>query len=366
MRLFGFLVVFLLISCQQKQDTNTEKIEDIYQSDFKTIIKYAKGFEFIQKDSVAVLLIKSLSSKYPFEDSLVLKKYPSQHKAKYWRANWKKLACQSTTHITFLNALGSLQKVVGLSDISFMPKDSIYDKIVNSGVVELNQNNKVNMERLVSLGVDLFLMYPFELESDQYTRANVKTLLVSEYLEQTPIARLEWIKFFGILIGEEKKADSIFNHINANYSRLKSEKKLNKTFFFNLPFKDVWDMPASNSQSVNLVKDAGLTYLYDNHSFGLDNMSFSKESVWNKAYKADYWIIIANRPETYSLSDLIEEEGVYKTFNSVKNNQVIFCNTGYSSYFTQGILEPDIMLKDILFLTHQMTDHQPKYFQLLK
>ena len=366
MRFIAFLAILVLVGCQREKKASLVGSDQIYQSDFKTVINDAKGFEITQSDSMSVLKVKSLSPKYPFKDSLVLMKSQNHIDAKTWQSNWQKFACQSSTHLTFLNALGRIEMVKGLVGIDFMPKDHVYQTIRESGVLELSKNGNIDMERLVNLNIDLFLIYPFELDESKYENANVKTLLVSEYLEQTVIARLEWIKFFGVLVGAEEKAHQIFETIKHNYHQLKNPRALNKTVFFNLPFKDTWHMPAPNSITTNLVKDAGFSYLYDDNDIRRDNMLFPKEKVWEKAYEADYWIIIANRPENYSLADLLEEESVYKTFKSVKSNQVIFCNTSHSSYFTEGILEPDVMLKDLLFLTKQISDHEPKYFKLLK
>ena len=366
MRISGVIFIFFFLSCKQKVSEVVQQNHAIYQSDFKTNIVDAKGFEVLENDSLWILKIVSLSDKYPFFDSLILPKKQLFLKGKYWKKDWNRIACQSTTHLAFLNALNLIDKVVAVSDIGYMPKDQLYDKIMAQKVVELNQNNTIDLEHIVSIQPDLFLMYPFDRERDKYKKANIQTLLVSEYLEQTPIARLEWIKFFGILTGESDKADLIYSQTKNRYSNLVKKNALNKTVFFNLPFKDTWDMPAANSVTVNLVKDAGFKYLYEPKNEAVDNISFLKEMVWGTAQFADYWIIIANRPLSYKLEDLLQEEPVYSTFTSVKNNHVIFCNTGQSSYFTTGILEPDIMLKDLLFLTGQIENHQPKYFQILK
>lgn len=365
MRFFGILILCTLIACQSNFNTDPKSANSIYQPNFKTSIKYAKGFEMVERDSCSILKVISLSEKYPFSDSLILPLSQVSVNHKLWSANWKKFACQSTTHLTFLNALGAIEKVVALSDINFMPKDELYETILKQNVVELRQNDGVNVEKLVGLNPDLFLMYPFEWEDKKYSQAGIKTLLVAEYLEKTPIARLEWLKFFGVLIGEEAKADSLFNDIAARYHTLVADESIGKTVFFNLPFKDLWDMPAPQSITVNMVKDAGLDYIFDDTLQSIDNLSFPAEMVWSKAHEADYWIIVANRSANYSMADLLAEAPVYGTFESVKSNQVIFCNSGTSSYFTQGILEPDVMLKDLLYLTGQIDNHTPKYFKIL-
>lgn len=367
MRLLVLVLLLFFVACKQDSLVSTNHQITIFQSKKSIKIKDAKGFQFVEKDSFYVLSVRSLSQRYPFNDSLIFPKFKIENRSRVWSSSFTKIACQSSTHVTFLNALGKIKLIKGMSDIGFMPKDKIYERLMEQEVVELNQNNSVNMEQLAMLFPDLFLMYPFEWESKKFKQANIKTLLVAEYLEHTPIARLEWIKFFGLLVGEEEKADSIFEHIKQDYESLVSKKLTDKTVFFNLPFKEFWDMPATNSITTNLIQDAGLNYVFrKTDSTNLDNLSFAKELVWEQVYDADYWIIIANRPKNYSLEDLLKEEPVYRTFKAVKQKQVIFCNTGETSYFTMGILEPDVMLKDLLLLTNQLEDHTLKYFQFLK
>ncbi|MFK8038248.1 MAG: ABC transporter substrate-binding protein [Crocinitomicaceae bacterium] len=368
MRILAILFLSFLMAC--KPDVvfdGTNNHIPIYKADTIIHVEDAKGFNFIEQDSFYVLKVNSLSPKYPFEDSLIFPKQQYRNDGKLWQPSWKKLACQSSTHVTLLNALGKINLIKGMSDIDFMPKDSIYVKLMKQNVLELNQNNSVNIEQLAMLQPDLFLMYPFEWQSKKFKQAHIKTLLISEYLEQTPIARLEWIKFFGLLVGEENLANSIFERTKMNYNQLVNGGDIDKTVFFNLPFKEFWDMPAPNSITVNLFKDAGLTYAFNSpDQANIDNLSFTKEKVWELVYNTDYWVVIANRPVDFSLANLLEEEPVYKTFKAVKQNQVIFCNTGQTSYFTEGILEPEVMLKDILFLTGQIDNHTLKYFQFLE
>jgi len=132
--------------------------------------------------------------------------------------------------------------------------------------------------------------------------------------------------------------------------------------FFNLPFKENWNMPNSNSITANLVRDAGFDYVFSDTIN--DNTIRSKEIVWENAMSCEYWIIITSRPENYTLQDLKNEEPIYSEFSSVKNNKVIFCNTSTTDYFTMGVVEPDIMLQDLI---HCMdSSYNSKYFRLLK
>ena len=80
--------------------------------------------------------------------------------------------------------------------------------------------------------------------------------------------------------------------------------------------------------------------------------------------KAQYWIIIASRPEGFTLNDLKAEEAIYSEFPAVKNNRVLFCNTTTTDYFTMGVVEPEIMLQDLL--QYNDSNYIAKYFKVLR
>ena len=135
------------------------------------------------------------------------------------------------------------------------------------------------MESLLKINPDLFLIYPFELENQKkYNSKGIETLLISEYLENTPLARLEWIKLFGMLLDENELANNYFETVESNYIKQKIAIDSTKTMFFNLPFKESWNMPNSNSITANLVADAGFYYIFSDTIN--DNTVRSKEKVW--------------------------------------------------------------------------------------
>lgn len=120
-------------------------------------------------------------------------------------------------------------------------------------------------------------------------------------------------------------------------------------------------MPSANSLIVKLIEESGLTYYYPN-SGSTENDIHSTEEVWNDAVYADYWIIMAIRPPGYSMADLLAEEPAYSKFKAVRDGQVIMCNTATSNYFSRGVIEPHVMLKDLMHAIGYMPEHEPVYF----
>jgi iron complex transport system substrate-binding protein len=363
MKLTQLLLILILTSCINHADDVEVKIDKIIK--FKSEIKFAKGFSIDDSNKDFTLIhINSNESKFNFSDSIYLKhsdKFDGTDK-KVLTNKLSSLALQSTTYLSYLSILNKLSVVGAVSGLQYINSVELNKKINKDSIVEIGSNGSVLMETLLKVNPDLFLIYPFELESkEKYNSKGIETLLISEYLESTPLARLEWIKLFGMLMNNNEKAYDYFNTVVAKYESLKSDIDSDKTMFFNLPFKESWNMPNSNSLTANLIADAGLNYVFSDTIN--DNTTRSKELVWSKAMNCEYWVIIASRPDDYSLEDLKAEDPIYSEFPAVKNNRVIFCNTSTTGYFTMGIVEPDVMLEDLINISN--SNYTSKYFKIL-
>lgn len=350
---------FILVSCINHQN-NYDEFKSIEMND-SVAIEFAEGFNVVYNSDGISVISHSIEDNNPFYDSLFFSYVSDGSKQIKLPTNF---TCQSTTHIAYLYALNALTEVVGLCGKSFLNDTLLLKQIKH--VSELCQEEKISYELLKSLNTGLFFIYPFETKGKEiYTKDQIETFYIAEYLEKTVLARLEWIKLFGILTNKAKEANEIFEEKKVAYESLIKANLNGKKFILNLPYKETWYMPSSNSLLVNLISDAGLTYFYQDDSL-TENILRSNEQVWNDGVEADYWIIIAGRKPDFSMQDLINEQPVYAEFKSVKNSQVIFCNSDNSDYFVQGVVEPEILLSDLLFATNQLKNHSPKYFKLLK
>lgn len=363
-----FFFVLMLVSCvQHKKNSDTISL---FPEQEKVEINYAEGFNVNYGEGFVQIITHSFGNNEAFSDTIFLQtksdaKIPSH--SKIISPEIKSLVCQSSTHLAYLDVLGAVNRVSALCGMDYVQNEKINNQLKENKTIELCLAERVEMEKLLEVNPDLFFTYPFGSEgNEKYASKNIKTLHIAEYLEETQLARLEWMKLFGLILGKSKEANEYFATIGNEYLALRqTELDTNKKFILNVPFEDNWFMPSANSLTVKIMEDAGMTYYYK-ETGATENDLHSKEEVWSDAMIADYWIIIASRPADFSLEDLMAEEPVYAKFKSVIHHQVIFCNSATSDYFANGVVEPQIMLKDLLFATHKLSEHQPKYFFLLR
>jgi len=366
--LIFLIVIFVVSSCVQHQ-TQNESVS-LFPEQENVEIKYAEGFDVYYQDGLVQIITHSFGKNEAFSDTVFLQtkadaKIPIG--SKIIAPEMTSLACQSSTHLAYLDVLNAVNKVTALCGSDYVQNVKINQQLKKNKTVELCLADRVEMEKLLEVNADLFFTYPFGSEGNiKYASNGIKTLHIAEYLEEDQLARLEWIKLFGLILGKANEANHYFNLVESEYLALKqNEPDTNKKFILNVPFEDNWFMPSANSLTVKIMEDAGFSYYYA-ETGATENDLHSKEEVWNDAMIADYWIIIASRPENFSLADLVAEEPVYSKFKSVIHQQVIFCNSATTDYFANGVVEPQIMLRDLLFAAHKLSDHQPKYFFLLK
>jgi len=135
----------------------------------------------------------------------------------------KSVACVSTTHVIMLDKLDRLDnlKGVGFAD---MVRNKHARALIEAGkMLNISTGHDIDAEIVYGINPQLLFVYPFGGNNyDKYLKRGIGCVQVSEYLETHPLGRAEWIKVFGALLGEEQKADSVFNSIANEYNNLKT------------------------------------------------------------------------------------------------------------------------------------------------
>src|SRR5690606_23776151 len=99
----------------------------------------------------------------------------------------------------FMDIIGVFDRITGVCGLQFIEDPELKHRLTElNQVPELCSNEKLNNEQLFDLNPDLFFIYPFESEETKdLDEQGIATLMIAEYLETDPIARLEWIKLLG-------------------------------------------------------------------------------------------------------------------------------------------------------------------------
>ena len=192
----------------------------------------------------------------------------------------------------------------------------------------------------------------------------------ADYMETSALGRAEWMKFYGMLFGAEREADSIFTAVEKHYLELKAlaEQTIERqSMMMDKQTGSVWYVPGGNSTIGKLIVDASARYPWsDNENSGSVALPF--ETVLEKAQNADIWLFRYNSPQAATFSSLLSENKGYSQFQSFKNKNVYGCNTATSTFYEDTPFHPDLLLRDLVIIAHpslkEMGD--PTYFKKIK
>lgn len=360
------LLFFGLISC------NPGTKRDSHFSSRSTLlpISYAKGFKienFGNYKKLTVLSPWQKSQGVSFDYFVVPqnKDIPKELEGKQIiRTPVKRIICLSTSHIGFLSALNEIGSLKGLSGIEYVSDTSVQKAIKQKLVLDVGYDQGINYETILGLKPDLIMAYGVGGEVtgilNKLRDLNLNVILNSEYLEESPLAKTEWIKFVGTLFDKEKEASEYFSRIEENYKIIKnkvSNVKFRPLVLTGLPFKDAWWMAGGKSNVAKLISDAGGEFLWkDNPS--REAFVVSVEDVIMRASKANFWI---NCGTVNSIKELLSVDSRFSSFPQVKsksiyNNNFAVSSGGGNDYWERGVVRPDLILSDLVKIFHPECD----------
>jgi iron complex transport system substrate-binding protein len=273
----------------------------------------------------------------------------------------QKLVCMSTTWLSMLKSLGCKNLIKGISGRNLVFDSELRAMMDSGDIRDVGFEDNLNKELIVAISPDVILNYGIGGESSGYVskirEMGYKVVFLGDYLEREPLARVEWIKVLGLLIGKEKQADSLFSIIERRYNEIRDSVKnfstVRPSVLLGLPWKDTWYVSPGNSFVSKMIEDAGGNYIW-RETVSDVSMPYGLENVYLKAMKADFWF---NTGAAESLNDIISVDprlGQLPPFISgrVYNNNSRISFSGANDYWESGTMNPHIILRDLASVLH--------------
>lgn len=272
----------------------------------------------------------------------------------------ERVICLSTTHLAYLDVLKENDAVVGISGSRYISNPVIRQRMEQDEVPDVGYGQNLNYELMVNLKPDLVMVYGIGSEVTSYAgkleELGIPVVMVAEYLEESPLGRAEWVKFFGALFKKEQMAGEYFLNIEKEYNRLKAlvaGKNKKPEVLVGSPYKDAWWVPGGNSYLANLIADAGGEYIgRKNLSHESYVISFENALAWSG--RADVWINMGNLA---SKKEIIAADQRFESF-AVFNNGKIYNNIkrlsshGGNDFWESGTVNPHLILRDLISIFH--------------
>jgi iron complex transport system substrate-binding protein len=381
------LLIFISLLIQGCTSSGNEQHDqktpaDTVTSFVKTEIHHARGFGIKYfKDFKLVNIINPFGGQ---GDTLqyILQKKGAAPPSGYPRAQRieipvKSLAAMSSMHIGLLGFLDAENVLAGLGSLQYVYSPKVIELIRAGKIVEVGRDQGLNDEKVIEMHPDLVMTVGNPGgKMDHYRtlkEAGIPVLINSEWVEQTPLARAEWVKLMAALLDKEALVNQKFAQVASEYERLaalarKAAKK--PTVLSGLNTRDAWFMPAGDSYMARFFKDAGADYQwYDTPATGSLPLSF--EAVYPFALKADYWLNVGFDSRDTRKS-IIAQDARYADFKATQTGRLYSYNRlvsdqGSNDFFESGSVNPHTVLADMIRIFHPdlLPGHQLVYYKQL-
>lgn len=348
------LLLALLYSCKPSQESkNTD-------SNFHSVpLKYATSFLlFENKQSYKIDLMN-------VEDKSVIASYTFSKK----RSQEYRTAIFSSSVIGYLEVLNQIQTVVGVEKLNAIHNAELLHLKEKGALKEYIDYSLTNPEKLHKNNVNLVFYSIFTAQlnpiDQKINQLNITTIPISEWKEEHPLGKAEWLKLYGVIFGCYDKAVMVFDQIEENYLKVIKEALSNSSnkpkVIANSMFQDVWYLAGGNSYIAKLIADAGGDYvLKEDQTVG--GKAFTFEQVYTNYQDAAKWI---NSGEVTKKELIASYEG-YRNLNAFKTGQMYTYTKNATKYFEEAPVKPDLLLKDLIKIFSSDTPKDLYFYEKVK
>lgn len=288
------------------------------------------------------------------------------------RTPLQKSVIYSSVHCSLWSELDELKGIGGVCGLEYIKLPQIQEGCRNGSIVNVGNSMNPDIERIIDLRPDAILLSPFE-NSGGYGRVgklNIPIIECADYMETSALGRAEWMRLYGLLLGKEAQADSLFAGIEKEYltltQQVKSQNLKRPTVISEMKNSSAWYIPGGNSTMGRLYQDAGADYVFAYLS-NSGSVPLAFETVFDRGGHADIWLIKYNQPQDKTYSELERDYAPYARFKAFQDRKVYGCNTNHVPFYEESPFHPELLLKDLIKIFHPelLPDYDLKYFSNL-
>ena len=309
--------------------------------------KYAEGFSLTETDS-----------------SVIVEVFQPYQKLEITRP-LQRIGTMSTVQVGFLYALDAIDCLAAVCN-----PELIYTPVKGTEI-DLGDSMKPSAERVLQAGLDVLLAVNYgqydNLEAMRLEKLGVPIIFINEWQEHSPLARAEWIRVIGALVGKLPQADSIFHEVEKKYLSLSGDPisslegrpgGVSKpvSIMSGNNFRGTWYVPSGKNYLAYLFKDAGAAYpFYDNDRE--TSIPLTVEDCLYYFGDADVWVGAGGN----SMAELSQMDEKHTWFKAYQNGRVYNWRKqqlpgGANNFWERGVVHPEEMLEDVIHILNNAPD----------
>ena len=368
------LCAIVVAACGRKSVSLEDFDKPVY------MLEYASGFDILSADGRQSVLV-TVTNPWQGADSVTTRLFiardgetaPEGFDGQVLEGDAERIVAMSSTHIAMLDAIGEVDRVVGVSGIDYISNPDIQARRDRIGDVGYEGN--INYELLLSLDPDLVLLYGVNGASGMEPKLRelgIPFMYVGDYLEESPLGKAEWMVALSEVVGCRSEGEKVFAEIPVRYNALKQRVAENAldapSVMLNMPYGDSWFMPSAGSYAVRLIEDAGGDYIYKKNT-GNASTPVDMEEAYLLASAADLWLNVGMASTLGEVKAACPKFADTRCFRNgyVYNNNACTNAAGGNDYFESAVVHPDLLLRDLVKIFHPELVEEPfVYYKRLK
>ena len=407
--LIGIIAV-LLSSCGARTGASQEEGDTLH-------LKYSSLLTIVRHDGFTQVDIRNPWKEGKLLHTYILVPRSSQLPAHLphgtvVRTPVERAAVFTTVHCSLLATIGRADRIVGVADLKYIKIPYVQQQVREGRIADCGSGMNPMVEKIIDVKPDVILLSPFENSGGYGKLEEIDVPLVecAEYMETSPLARAEWMKFYGMLFGKEQTTDSLFAVVDNNYQSLRQDVRqlgAGRSVVLDKMVGTVWYVPGGRSTIGQMVQDAGGRYPWANdpHSGSLSlafesvleragdggrstigqmvqdaggrypwaddshsgSLSLAFESVLERAGDADVWMYRYSSDHSHTFHELLSEYHGYRQLQAFADRNVYACNVEQTLFYEESPFRPDYLLSDFIQILHPDTPNPTplRYYQKL-
>ncbi len=289
------------------------------------------------------------------------------------RTPLKNIYVASSSSMDFFRELNKLSSVTMTStkkeDWS-LPE--VQDLFASAAISYIGKYSAPDYEKLVkdgcSLAVENTMIYHNPEVKEKLEELGIPVIVEHSSYEKHPLGRLEWIKFYGVLLGCEDQANAFFDEqVSVIKEKEAPTENSKKVAYFYITPKGVANVRKPGDYIAKLIEMAGGEYVPKTGDEEADNalstMNMQFEDFYKNVVDAD--ILIYNSTIYGGIektSDLIEKNKLFAGFKAVKDGRV-YCTDLDVFQRPTGICE---LLKELSYIVENEKSNGGEYIYRVK
>ena len=242
-----------------------------------------------------------------------------------------KIYLAATSAMDFFRSLGAIDHIrLSGTDENGWYIPEAKQALRDGSLLFAGKYNAPNYERIFSeqcdLAIESTMIYHSPKIKEQLEALGVPVLVERSSYEEHPLGRMEWIKFYGALLGKEAEAEAIFDAEAKEAAALAGLAETGKTAaFFYINSAGTVNVRKSEDYVSRMIDMAGGRYIFSDLDSGnaLSSVNMTMEAFYDGAKNAD--LLIYNSTidgELRTMDELLAKSPLLADFKAVKNGEV--------------------------------------------